>query len=283
MRGASGDDTIEGGDGPDSLYGDQGNDTIHGDAGDDVVRGGRGDDTLHGGNGIDVLAGDRDDDFLFGNAGDDILLGGPGDDIIEGGEGADFINGGEGALDLAGYIDSPVGVNVSLDSTVGRGGTSEGDILVGIEILAGSNYNDELNATNNESVDALYGEGGDDTLWGGGFDHPDFLDGGPGDDHLLTLSHPGSMRGGPGDDIFEYYGSQLNSDGEIEDFTKGEDLIAFDFFNGDVSQSDLGNMLRNSSGNVLDLSLLGPEFVDFGSITLNVPVSTLETSDFFLY
>lgn len=39
-------------------------------------------------------------------------------------------------------------------------------------------------------------------------------------------------------------------------------------------------MLRNSTGNVLDLSLLGAGFEDFGEITLNVPVSTLDASDF---
>ena len=62
----------------------------------------------------------------------------------------------------------------------------------------------------------------------------------------------------------------------------GEDLIAFDF-NGDVSTSDLNNMLTGSRGNVLDLSLLGPEFADFHDIFLNVPVSTLDASDFIIH
>ena len=120
----------------------------------------------------------------------------------------------------------------------------------------------------------------DDTLWGGGFDHPDVLHGGAGDDHLLTLSHPGIMIGGPGNDKFEYYGRRMDTDGEIQDFTQGEDLIVFDFSNGDVSASDLNTLLRDSRGNVLDLSLLGPEFTDFEDIQLNVPVSTLSASDF---
>ena len=90
------------------------------------------------------------------------------------------------------------------------------------------------------------------------------------------------MIGGPGNDIFEYFGSRMDTDGEIQDFAKGEDLIAFDFFNGDVSASDLNNMLTGSRGNVLDLSLLGPEFVDFEDIQLNVSVSTLDESDFII-
>ena len=64
------------------------------------------------------------------------------------------------------------------------------------------------------------------------------------------------------------------------DFTKGEDTIELAFSNADVSASDLNNLLRNSTGSVLDLSLLGPGFEDFGELTLNVPVSTLGASDF---
>ena len=289
LRGSSGDDLIEGGNGPDSLYGDQGDDRIRGGSGDDVIRGGRGDDTLHGGDGIDMLAGDRDDDVLIGEDGADVLLGGPGDDVLRGGPGADYMNGGEGELDAVSYVDSPVdrhgaGVDVSLNDAVlvvGRGGHAKGDILVGIEIVIGSAGDDRLSATNNGRVDRLFGEGGDDTLRGGGFDHPDLLDGGAGDDHLLALSHGGTMTGGPGDDLFEYSGSRF-SGGEVTDFTKGQDTIVFDFFVGDISTSDLNTMLRNSQGNVLDLSLLGSGFEDFGELALNVPVSTLDASDFII-
>lgn len=283
LRGAAGNDTIHGGEGPDSLYGDQGHDTIYGNAGDDVVRGGRGEDTLHGGNGIDMLAGDRDNDFLFGDAGDDILLGGPGDDTIQGGPGADFINGGEGDFDLVSYRDSPDGVQVSLDHArlvVGRGGTAEGDILVGVEMVVGSNRDDDLDAAENGSVDGLFGEDGDDTLSGGGLE-PDLLDGGNGDDHLLAFEEGGIMNGGAGNDLFEFYGSKFRG-GEIEDFTTGEDKIGFDFSVEDITTSDLNNMLRGSTGNVLDLSLLGQGFADFGALTLNVPVSTLSASDFII-
>ena len=59
------------------------------------------------------------------------------------------------------------------------------------------------------------------------------------------------MVGGPGNDTFE-------------DFTKGEDTIAFAFSNAETNAADLENLLRNSTGNVLDLSLLGPGFEDFG-------------------
>ena len=87
------------------------------------------------------------------------------------------------------------------------------------------------------------------------------------------------LVGGPGDDTFAYAGSEFSS-GEIRDFTKGEDTIELAFSHADVSAGDLANLLRSSTGNVLDLSLLGAGFEDFGDIALNVPVSTLGASDF---
>ena len=285
LRGGSGNDTIHGGNGPDSLYGDQGDDEIRGGAGDDVVRGGRGSDTIFGEAGVDVLFGDRDDDFLFGGDGDDILLGGPGDDAIDGGPGADYINGGDG-LDSVSYADSPVGpagtgVLVDLQTPgLGLRGHAQGDILVGIEQVTGSAGDDVLRGVYNDSADSLFGGSGDDKLVGGGFEHhpPDDLNGGPGDDRLQTVGR-GTVTGGPGNDVFDYLGEFYG--GEIKDFTKGEDKIEFVFAN-DVSDADLNRMLRNSSGNVLDLGLLGPEFANFGELTLNVPVSTLDASDFII-
>lgn len=281
LRGGSGDDTIEGGDGPDSLYGDQGADRINGGTGDDVIRGGRGNDVLHGGDGIDMLAGDRDNDALFGGAGDDILLGGPGDDRLQGDAGADILLGGPGR-DVVSYTDSPAAVDVGLRFGRGEGGTAEGDILVGIESIIGSDHDDELDGRDDRQSNVLSGGRGDDILFGGGHDHPDRLQGGPGADHLQARKHPGVMEGGPGADRFEYFGRQMDSDGEIVDFTKGEDLIVFDFSNGDVSEADLDAMLQGSNGNRLDLSLLGPEFAEFGDIELNVQVSTLSVSDFII-
>ena len=87
------------------------------------------------------------------------------------------------------------------------------------------------------------------------------------------------MEGGPGNDIFEYLGSEFTG-GEIKDFTKGEDRIQLTDLNVDAAQ--LARLLRNSSGNELDLGRLGAGFEDVGTITLNVDVSTLDASDFIL-
>ena len=280
LRGAAGDDYLSGGSGPDALYGDRGDDRIFGDDGDDLVRGGRGTDAILGGAGVDVLFGDRDDDILFGGEGDDVLFGGPGDDGLDGGPGADFLIGGDGT-DLVAYSDSPSGVTVALgDSLIvpGRGGHAEDDILIGIEGVIGSPYDDRIDASGNGRRDVLDGGGGNDTLRGGS-DYADSLFGGAGDDHLVAFTHGGIMEGGPGNDIFQYVGSTFTG-GEIKDFTKGEDRIRLTDLNVDAGQLD--ELLRNSSGNELDLSRLGAGFEELGTITLNVDVSTLETSDFIL-
>ena len=160
----------------------------------------------------------------------------------------------------------------------GRGGHAEGDILIGIEGVLGSPHDDRIDAAGNGRRDVLDGGGGNDILRGGS-DYADYLIGGAGDDRLVAFTHGGTMEGGPGDDIFQYAGDEFTG-GEIKDFTKGEDRIQLTDLNVDAAQ--FAGLLRDSSGNELDLSRLGAGFEDLGTITLNVDVSTLDTSDFIL-
>ena len=257
MRGGSGNDTIEGGDGPDSLYGDQGNDTIQGDDGDDVIRGGRGRNVLRGGYDTDVLFGDRDNDILWGEEGDDILLGGLGNDTLVGGDGRDILNGGPGT-DTVSYEDSPGGIEAELYDSSVTGGNADGDVLVDIESIIGSPHDDQL-------VGSIFGGA--------------TLNGGDGDDTLLAIAAD-TLIGGPGRDRFAF--GELTDGATVRDFTKGEDKIVIVHTEDWVyiSQDDLDLMLRFSDGNVLSLELLGIGFEDAGEATLNVPVSTLDASDF---
>src|SRR5262245_34216282 len=82
-------------------------------------------------------------DVILGNAGKDWIYGLDGNDTMKGGGGADYLNGGNGS-DTACYDDSDVGVQVNLQTGKGYGGTAEGDTLVSIENLAGSNHDDTL-------------------------------------------------------------------------------------------------------------------------------------------
>jgi Ca2+-binding RTX toxin-like protein len=163
------------GDAADVAFGLDGNDTIFGEGGNDSLTGGDGVDQLDGGAGNDSLMGGNDNDFLTGGVGDDLIMGG-----------SDF--------DYANYSDgtSTAGVNVSLAITTAQATGGAGtDTLAQIEGIYGSQFNDTLTGDNN-AVNALFGNDGNDLLsGGGGFDMlsggegDDTLDGGTGDDFLL--------------------------------------------------------------------------------------------------
>ena len=275
LRGGSGNDTIEGGDGPDSLYGDQGNDRISGGRGDDLLRGGKGNDTLDGGEGEDVVRGDL------------------GNDRIMGSPGADFIHGGDG-YDTVDYSNSPQGDSILLDGVAidlswssllerGDGGHAEGDILIGIEGVIGSPFNDWIHVNDSgfyspAVVHRAYGGRGDDLLAGA---DGDYLNGGAGDD-ILQSSGGGTLNGGPGADTFEFRGDVGET--TIEDFTPADgDRIDLEYFAlyTPVSTAEVQAMLDGSTGNVLDLDLLGVEG-EGGLITLGggIQVSDLSVNDF---
>lgn len=103
-------------------------------------------------------------DWIWGDASDNILKGLAGDDILEGGAGADTLNGGDG-WDYARYLRSNAGVHINLETGVNTGGHAEGDTLISIEAVVGSNYDDTI--TGGAGNDYLKGEGGNDVLAGG--------------------------------------------------------------------------------------------------------------------
>ena len=136
----------------------------------DVIDGGDGNDELHGLGGSDTLSGGRGTDRLLGGTGNDLLDGGDDDDHIQGGEGEDVIYGGSGNDEIWGGEPHPYSA----------GG--------GLDIIYGGEGNDALIADNS----TLYGDAGDDRLWGSGV-----LDGGEGNDNVKGR---GTLRGGEGND-----------------------------------------------------------------------------------
>ena len=278
LRGGDGNDTIEGGDGPDSLYGDLGDDTIRGGTGDDLIRGGRGDDTLDGGAGRDMIRADLGDDWIMGSEGDDYIDGGDGIDIV------DYSNSpsGDGFL----YDGVDIDVSFGIGIIFAEGGHAEGDILVNVEIIVGTPYDDRIDVADifGKSFDDPIAHGaiggpGDDEL--SGYKH-DYLNGGSGDDTLIT--HGGGIaKGGPGADTFRFFGEI--DEATIEDFDPDEgDVIELSSvgFAG-VTKADVQNMLDGGTGGLLDLGLLGVIGRDHGTITLEgVQVSDLSVNDFII-
>lgn len=167
-----------------------GNDSFTGTAVIDLISGGLGNDTLSGLGGDDVIAGDN---------GDDSLSGGDGDDLLGGGAGNDTLNGGAG-FDLVSYENATAAVKLRLSSSSSQitGGAGR-DLLIGIEGLIGSNFNDQLegDASNNflegaAGNDTLKGGGGLDTLVGGAGN--DLLDGGLGIDTAEYSDELGDLK-----------------------------------------------------------------------------------------
>lgn len=169
---------------------------------------------------------------------DDVLDGGAGDDVLFGGAGADTLEGGDG-VDLANYRWSLEGVTVDLGLGSGVGGDAQGDVLSGIERVAGS-FNDDLLIGSDEAEtlnglkgdDTIYGNAGADKLFGNVGD--DYLDAGSGDDviagkegndTIIGAAGDDKMSSGEGADLFVFYAG--DGADRISDFELDTDVLHF--------------------------------------------------------
>ena len=287
FSGGLGDDTFAGGLGADTMDGGEGQDMLDYTASGagvmaDLFRGrGRGGDAEGDRlSGFEDIAGSAHNDTLIGDADENRLMGGDGFDFFDGGAGADYIHGG-GDQDRVNYGASSSAVHVSLDAGAGYSGDAEGDVLVRIEELVGSDYNDTLEGSTgrnkfwggdgddiisaNDGPDVLYGEAGNDTLDGGA--GRDIIIGGTGDD---------SITGGLGNDIIETgSGSDtlVYADGHggdfITDFDITSDLLDLTAITGIASFADLNaedGRMRSQDGVLLHTS--SGDFVFIAGVTI---------------
>lgn len=238
----AGDETLEGGGGDDRLAGREGADRLDGGDGFDVadyslsstgvtveLHAGRGQNGEATGDVLisieavvgsafgDGLAGSPGADRLDGGDGDDHLYGGAGDDLLIGGGGADRIEGQSG-FDTADYSASSAGVSIDLLRASARGGQAEGDVLLSIERLIGSGFDDAL--TGARDAETLEGGLGDDRLEGGAGD--DLLLGGAGGDRLVGGAGDDRLAGGAGRDVLEGGAGDDRLTGGV-----GDDLFVF--------------------------------------------------------
>ena len=284
LEGGTGADAIDGGDGDDLIIGGDGGDAIAGGAGFDTVdfadsnagvradlesrvgQGGfaQGDtylniEALAGTAFSDILGGDGTDNRLEGRGGNDrlegrdgadTLLGQAGDDTLEGGAGADILDGGTGS-DTVDYFLSSAAVNISLANGTASGGDAQGDTLIGIESVIGTDFADTIEGDGNANT--LQGGRGDDQLIGGAGN--DTLIGGRGADHL---------SGGSGIDIAAYTlstegvtidmanGASGGGDAEGDTFD-GIEIVLGSFHDDTIRGDATDNILRGGRGaDVLD-------------------------------
>lgn len=265
VMGGSGRDTLEGTSSQETLLGGAGDDVLQGRGGADRIDGGAGRDTLifasaasgvsvslwrrtgdageaAGGSFLaienvtgsafaDTVEGDAQANLLAGNAGADHLGGRDGNDTLRGGAGADTLDGGAG-FDLADYTDTGLGIVVDLlDGALNAGGAT-GDVLIGIEAIAGG-----------VGADRLAGTGAGNGLWGGA-----------GADTLLGRGGADTLAGGPGRDLADFGGAPGGVTVDLQAGTAGagrvngiEDLWGSAL--NDVFWGDAGaNSLRGQAG-----------------------------------
>ncbi len=227
-----------------------------------------------------AIAGEGDD-YLFGNHLDNTLTAGAGDDVMDGGAGADRLEGGDG-IDTASYLTSDKAVDVDLYKTVQDGGDDThfffhtfyhffpffhphhkhhlhvvegdevGDVLVDIENLEGSLFDDTLSGDHNDN--ALYGNAGNDRLSGRGGD--DELYGGTGNDILDGGRGHNLIDGGEGIDLIsfqsQWYGVHVNlADSTITlPWNKGSyDLVSIE---GVVGSDRRDTLIGNDDSNIIE-------------------------------
>lgn len=169
------------------------------------------------GSGNDIGYGTDSANEFHGYKGNDRLYGYGGDDLLEGGDGDDDLYGGAG-IDTASYTGATSGVTVRLDTTARQvTGGAGSDILVEIENITGSNFDDTL--TGNSGANRLAGALGRDTI-----------NGGAGNDTIIGGYGADTLTGGLGADAFVYYRadeSDIRQADVITDFQVGVDKLNF--------------------------------------------------------
>ena len=191
--GQLGDDHIGGGTGNDNLFGDEGNDIIEGDEGADRIDGGLGTDFIDGGDGDDTISGGAGFDIIFGGAGSDTVTYSASPSAVTANLSQFWLNsGGDASTDLLAEIMSQLAdgadpstvlqsaLFLSFLPLIASDGTDAAftlglpDVIVGVENLTGSNFNDSLTGdafanilSGGNGNDMLDGLGGSDKLIGG--------------------------------------------------------------------------------------------------------------------
>ena len=254
--GSAFDDVLVGSDDNNGLLGGAGNDTLLGGGGTDYLDGGEGADTLDGGTGynhasyedsssaVDIdlqrsgqiggtaqgdqltniqgLLGSSFGDVMRGDALNNRMVGGDGNDLLEGRGGADFLDGGAG-IDTASYAGALSGVTVNLAMSAANTGDALGDVLISIENLLGSAYND-----------TLVGDAGNNTI-----------DGGAGDDILEGASGADQLTGGSGSDTVSYAGAAAGVTARLDLFSANTGEAAGD------SYSSIENLVGSAYADTL--------------------------------
>ncbi|WP_114943608.1 calcium-binding protein [Microvirga calopogonii] len=131
-----------------------------------------------------TIKGGTGEDTFFGGESGETFVAGTGTNIIHGGN-----DSGTSQKDTVDYAWAAAAVSVSLERTYSQWTGVSSDLLVNIENLTGSDFNDIL--TGNDKPNVLRGGAGNDTLEGGYED--DVLNGGSDENEANTARYTGSL------------------------------------------------------------------------------------------
>jgi len=222
VEGARGNDTISTGDDRDTVFGGPGDDVIDAGIDNDIVDGGAGNDSITDPQGADLIRGGDGDDTINAGidtfsdyVGDDPNLplpgfpgilsdpnvmdgrdtvdGGEGNDIISTGDDADLITGGAGRDTIDGGID---------DDTI-DGGSGDDSIIGGhgSDSILGGDGNDFIDAS--AATSGMLFPNEPDATDPVPDNDRDFVDGGAGNDTIMTGDDDDTILGGLGADVID--------------------------------------------------------------------------------
>ncbi|MGO1081284.1 M10 family metallopeptidase C-terminal domain-containing protein, partial [Inquilinus sp. CA228] len=200
---------------------------------------------------VENLSGSQGGDSLIGSAGANVLQGNAGDDVLRGGAGADRLDGGTGT-DTASWFTGSAGVTVNLTTGLGSGGDAQGDTLLGIENLSGSQGNDSLVGSTGANV--LQGWNGNDVLTGAG--GKDTLTGGAGADGFVYGGAAESPVGAGADRITDFSRAQADRIdlSAIDANTVAAGNQAFSFIGGALYTGVAGQLRTSAVGGVTTIA-----------------------------
>ncbi len=203
--------------------------------------------------------------FVYGTDFGDLLYGSNTPSVYVGGASVDTIS----------YVQALAGVELTMGLSA-TDPSNTGDVLVSVEQVLGSSFNDSITGTGDG--DLIDGRGGDDFLIGG--DGPDTLFGGPGNDFISGVNGSDSINGGSGDDWILSGGGNDTVIGGT-----GIDTLSLADFDGGVTVWAASGVVETQRGTVSFREVenfVGSNFADrFSSGQSDSSISGLDGDDIF--
>ena len=230
------------------------------------------------GNGVETVIGTAGANIITTGSGNNALSGGDGNDTLNGGLGDDTMDGGNGT-DIADYSTATAGVTVNAGTTTAQNTGGAGtDILIGIEGLIGSAFDDVLTGTGLTGGYVRAGDGNDYVYAALGADN---LDGGNGidtvDGSLYTGDYVINLATGLTNFLFE---SMINFENAVSG--AGNDTLIGTAGANTLDGGSGNDTLNGGLGNDRLIGGLGVDVADYSdaaaAVRVNLSLTTAQNT-----